>query len=315
MCDCCDEVVELSADVPRGTPDQIAPYLRYIYTEEELKLMFAMGTKHCSRIEIAAKMGEDPTALLESAYKRAVIDEVYDEHGHLQGYKTIPAAKRVNNMATFDRDDWEALPEDVRHALSRWHFRQFVEMKRPMGYPGVAAKRNTVMPLEHVIAYMRKTADHVFVIPCDCKSTWGDCPVERRQFCMEFHVEANTAVGRGHGREVTKDEAEELLRWADELGLYHTAEIHGICNCCACCCYPGRTTAELGYTGLWPKIAYQAVREEAQCESCLTCVTRCPKGALVEQDKAVVFDPEKCWGCGLCEGTCKAKVITMQQIK
>ena len=314
MCDCCEEVVESPKTGARGTPDQIAPYLRYIYTQEELDLLLWMGTKHCNFIEIQAKLKKDPTELLKRAYRRAVIDEVYDEHGHLQGYKAVPAAKRVNNMATFDREDWEGLPEDVRHALSRWHFRQFVEMKRPLGYPGVAAKRNTVMPLDHVIDYMRNTADRIWIIPCDCKSTWGSCPTERRQFCMEFHAEANTAVGRGHGREVTKDECEALLREADRLGLYHTAEVHGICNCCACCCYPGRTTAELGYKGLWPKIAFCAVRDEAKCKACMTCVSRCPKSALTEVDGRVQFHPENCWGCGLCAGTCDEPVITMEKI-
>jgi len=314
MCDCCQEASDLSANLLRSTPDQVAPYLSYIYKKEELDLLFLLSGGSLSLAEIEAKSGRDCTLLLASAYKRAVVDQEFDDQGNLVAYTAQTAARRINNMATFCREDWEGLPDEIRRTLSRWHFRQFVEMKRPLGYPKVAAKQNQVLPLEKVIAYMREKTDRVWVIPCDCKSTWETCGEEKRQFCMEFHAEPNTPVGRGLAREITLDEAEALLYKADELGLYHTAEAHGICNCCRCCCYPGRTTLELGYKGLWPKIAYQAVRNEALCQRCHRCVERCPKEALSLEGETVQFKAENCWGCGLCQTTCPAGAIEMVKI-
>ena len=132
---------------------------------------------------------------------------------------------------------------------------------------------------------------------------------------MEFDCEPNTAVGRGYGRKVTPDECEALLREADALGLYHTAEKHGICNCCRCCCYPGRTTLELGYKGLWPKILYTAIRDAGHCAKCAKCVERCPKDALHIEDGQVGYNPDKCWGCGLCETGCPEGAITMAKLE
>ena len=57
---------------------------------------------------------------------------------------------------------------------------------------------------------------------------------------------------------------------------------------------------------------------------CGACVKRCQfdafylDGSTVEWGgkvkKNVLFDPEKCWGCGLCANTCPAQAVVMESL-
>jgi NAD-dependent dihydropyrimidine dehydrogenase PreA subunit len=120
-----------------------------------------------------------------------------------------------------------------------------------------------------------------------------------------------------------------LVRWADKKGLMHTADsewrtrgLHAICNCCACDCYPFRAAQELGSKGFWPKSQYIAVHDRNGCNLCGACVQRCHfdafyhDGSSLKVDgkakKNVLYDPDKCWGCGLCANTCPSEAIIMK---
>ena len=99
-------------------------------------------------------------------------------------------------------------------------------------------------------------------------------------------------------------------------------ELHAICNCCACDCYPFRAAQELGSKGVWPKSRYIAVHDPQTCNLCGACVRRCHFEAFSFEDtmrevdgklkQNVVYDPEKCWGCGLCANTCVSNAIVME---
>jgi NAD-dependent dihydropyrimidine dehydrogenase PreA subunit len=161
----------------------------------------------------------------------------------------------------------------------------------------------------------------IVVQPCDCRRLGQNCdrPTET---CIWLDEGAQETLDRGHGRSLTREEAKDLLRWADRRGLMHTADgdwqthgLHAICNCCACDCYPFRAAQELGSKGVWPRSRYVAVYDEERCNLCGMCVKRCHFDAfyhgrsLVEAEgevkRQVLFAPERCWGCGLCANTCR----------
>jgi len=57
--------------------------------------------------------------------------------------------------------------------------------------------------------------------------------------------------------------------------------------------------------------AMQMTREEA-----LELLENCRLRGIVRKKKMknVIYDPEKCWGCGLCANTCAPDAITMKAL-
>ena len=55
----------------------------------------------------------------------------------------------------------------------------------------------------------------------------------------------------GDYREITKDEAKEVIRESHRRGLVHSIikcrdDFYAICNCCTCCCVPLRLKKQYG---------------------------------------------------------------------
>jgi hypothetical protein len=88
--------------------------------------------------------------------------------------------------------------------------------------------------------------------PCTCRVVFGNC---------DNPINAEIMVGlsrnifieeRPHDyREITKQEAKDILRQCHQNGLIHTIikcrqDFYAICNCCSCCCVPLRLKKEYG---------------------------------------------------------------------
>jgi len=175
---------------------------------------------------------------------------------------------------------------------------------------------------------MEDAASEFVVVPCDCRTIVMACnrPVE---VCVRLDEGARYTLELGHGRVVTKDEMKAIVVNADRAGLMHTGprewrrtgEPFGFCNCCGCDCYPFRGGMKLGMHRQWPRAHYVAQRDPAKCQECGTCTRRCHFNAFYhdgtwtkvngKKAKAVAFDADKCYGCGLCSTGCPEGAITM----
>lgn len=95
-------------------------------------------------------------------------------------------------------------------------------------------------------------SDGLALGPCTCRATFKNCdkPVQTE---IMVGLSRNVFVHeRPHDyREITKDEAKDLLRQCHQLGLIHTIvkcrqDFYAICNCCTCCCVPLRLNKKYG---------------------------------------------------------------------
>lgn len=120
------------------------------------------------------------------------------------------------------------------------------------------------------------------------------------------------------------DEALETLRRTNEAGLVHMAYIYTdnknsgkpdvICSCCSCCCEILGATLRYGLAPHLLKASAKSTRDDSKCRNCGTCALRCHFGAREMVNGSLVFNQDKCFGCGLCVSTCPSNVISMRQL-
>jgi len=317
-----------------GVWQEARPYLSLMVDEAEMRLVVALQGRPAAAGQAAALLGIPDgaaAALLERAYRRCVVDR--EAEGGVAVYRPLSFYERLDHFAKFE--NWDDLPVDARRRIDRRFLDEFiarhranVERMRHVQEPEGGVPNDAVLLLDEV-EEMIDAATHIAVQPCDCRRLSQNCgrPVET---CLALDEVALKVLDRGHGRRLTREEAKELVRWADRQGLMHTSDgewrtrgLHAICNCCACDCYPFRAAQELGSKGVWPRSRYLAVYDREHCTLCGACVKRCHfaafyhDGSTVEVDgrskEDILFDPDRCWGCGLCANTCLSDAIVMSE--
>ena len=169
-------------------------------------------------------------------------------------------------------------------------------------------------------------SSRVAVVKCPCRRMAQKCdkPLE---VCLQMNRGADYAIKRGSGKEISKQEAKEILQLAAEAGLVHSvgnsADVgHYICNCCADCCifmYPWLT-----YGGVEKGIAksrFEARVDVESCSGCQDCVEQCPFGAIEmarvagQKKMKANVNPEKCYGCGVCAVNCTTGSIKLHEVR
>jgi len=134
--------------------------------------------------------------------------------------------------------------------------------------------------------------------------------------CMMFGLAAEYYIENELGREISKEEAREILLKAEESGLVHFSSNHAddkifICNCCGCCCKALANITKYDNPGVIAKSNYYALVDPESCTGCEACVDRCQVNAVEMADDLAKISVEKCIGCGLCVSTCPGESISM----
>jgi ferredoxin len=134
--------------------------------------------------------------------------------------------------------------------------------------------------------------------------------------CMMFGFAADYYIENEMGREISKDEAKEILLKAEEDGLVHFSSNHAgdkifMCNCCGCCCKALANITKYDNPGLIAKSNYYASVNSETCDGCETCTDRCQVDAIQVEDDLANISAVKCIGCGLCVSTCPTESISM----
>jgi ferredoxin len=133
-----------------------------------------------------------------------------------------------------------------------------------------------------------------------------------------FDMAAEYYIENEFGREITKQEAREILEKAEEDGLVHHSSNHlgkkiFICNCCGCCC---KALAHINKHGNPDAIArsnYYAVVDPEECNACEMCVDRCQIHAIELEDDVATIDKHECIGCALCISSCPTESISLER--
>ncbi len=128
------------------------------------------------------------------------------------------------------------------------------------------------------------------VSDCSCRTAreaMGEgCGHLKEDMCIQMGHAAEFYIRTGRGRQVTREEAFEIIKRAEENGLIHQVpntdgpgRTHAICNCCGCACLSLRT-AEMFLNPDMVRSNYVAQVDSDKCVACGECVENCPVNAL-----------------------------------
>lgn len=143
---------------------------------------------------------------------------------------------------------------------------------------------------------------HIFsVSDCSCRTSreaMGEgCGHLKEEMCIQLDHAAEYYIRTGRGREISREEAFEICKKAEDNGLMHSipnldhpGETHAICNCCGCGCYAMRLANEY-VNGDIVRSNYKSVVDEEKCVACGECVDVCPTNALRLGQKLCSVEP------------------------
>lgn len=133
-------------------------------------------------------------------------------------------------------------------------------------------------------------SDVFSVSDCSCRTSresMGEgCGHLKEDMCIQLGHAAKYYIQTGRGREITREEAIEIIKKAEDNGLMHSipnldepGHTHAICNCCGCGCYAMRLANEYLNNDI-VRSNYKSVIDESKCVACGECVDVCPTNAL-----------------------------------
>ena len=284
--------------IEKDSPEYMA--LNCVVSDEQADVALTMGLRKPRTAEyVSQKCGKS----LEETHKILMeladigVCKVWHEDGQELFWVNIfvpgMLEMMVNNSAQL-----EAHPE-IGYAFEKYTRERFAPMT-PMLPQGMAMMR--VVPVESAIkdlpdvepweklSYYLDKYDTFSVSPCSCRATRRHleegCGHLEQDMCIQLGSGAEYYIKTGRGREITREEAREIIRKAEENGLMHEmphteerGEAFAICNCCGCSCFSLRI-AEMFKTPDAIRSNFGAEVDASKCVACGQCVENCPVNAL-----------------------------------
>jgi ferredoxin len=142
--------------------------------------------------------------------------------------------------------------------------------------------------------------------------------------CMGFGEGIKPYLRYGYMRQISKEEAFDVIQKARDCGAVHTVfhekddtrlRQFALCNCCWDCCGIFRSY-NMGAVPLRYDCFYMAkITDGSKCTGCGKCAKYCPTAAISVVDKKVQHDIKKCIGCGQCVHQCAFWAVELVENK
>ena len=291
--------------------------LREILSEDEVDIALSMKQrKWYTADEIYAKHKKH---MSEEKFKE-VLDQLcvhgfveydygdhYDDNGPIPGapkelrYRTsyfVPGSAELFNSSV-DRIEKNPPVAKMFERMTFLPLEHITSMVRPGGNgigmhvipveKEVNASREA-LSLEKISYWLQKYDGHLSAGICSCRASRAKigegCTDDEQDWCIQVGDMADYTVETGRAHYITKEEALEILRKAEENGYVHqvtnidgTDHIFDICNCNVQICNALRTSL-LFNTPNMSRSAYTANVKKENCVACGRCVEVCPAGAV-----------------------------------
>lgn len=301
-----------------------------LFTPEEAEVNNALGRKPLPAGEIAKEIGRDETeiqAILETMADKGLCKTYMEDDGRrYQGVPFIPGIFEYQFMGGKTTERHKKIAKLI-HAYEQAYDTAAgeTEMTFPTSRVIVVDRAidagNTIHTYDQVANYIDKY-DTVAVGTCYCRHAaqlrGEDVHGMPLDVCMWFGNMAEYAIERLGVRQMSKQEALDVLKTSEEAGLIHmsrntTEDIEFICNCDRWHCGTVQTVLKQPKPAMFFNSGYQPQFDPDLCAACETCIERCPPEALTLGDDDVpTVDLDRCFGCAVCATGCPSDAIIME---
>ena len=289
-----------------------------VLTDEEALLALKLGVRKPKTLSEIVKISgleeKKCEALLEEMSRKGLLEYNWENAAHEKQYVLpmyVPGCAEFFNM---NAKILEANPEmgTFFEHMSRLPLEKITPFV-PEGGAGIGMHvipvekaiemENESVDLEHISYWLSKYEGKYAASPCSCRRSRlthdEGCADDPEGWCVAVGDMADYVVEtQKDGRYISKEEALDIFRQAEENGFVHQItnidgknKIFAICNCNVNVCYALRTS-QLFNTPNMSRSAYIAKVEKQDCVACGKCVEACPAGAVKLGQK--LCDKEGC---------------------
>jgi Pyruvate/2-oxoacid:ferredoxin oxidoreductase delta subunit len=343
--------------------DELVAFVQHVFTQEEASLVRHLGAYRGRTAKSIARAEHQPVEQIEPLlFHLAYVKHVISARGTQfapDGSGATPAGDSpISRIISTGREQYflmGILPGIFEMSLfgqsldtmSPWHRRlaELVEVLYQTGYFGdYAALRKPPGPFVRVLSVGRSIEAHPMALPsdrleivmdryktfaigqCQCRMTQKiagkgcDGPLS---VCTVMGEWAEKSVQQGWGKEVSKSEALQIKRNAEEHGLVtwimniESTKGQCSCSCCSCCCYALRMVNDFNSPAGLAPAHFTPKFDDAKCTYCGKCARKCPTHAVAIDpvQKTRDYRPHRCIGCGLCQVACDSRnAIAMEPV-
>lgn len=289
-----------------------------VLSDEEAELALKLGVRKPKTLpEIVKLFGMEEKkceALLEEMSRKGLLEYNWENAAHEKQYVLpmyVPGCAEFFNMNAKILESNPEMGTFFEH-MSRLPLEKNTPFV-PEGGAGIGMHvipvekaiemENESVDLEHISYWLSKYEGKYAASPCSCRRSRlthnEGCADDPEGWCIAIGDMADYVVEtQKDGRYITKEEALDIFRQAEENGFVHQItnidgkdKIFAICNCNVNVCYALRTS-QLFNTPNMSRSAYIAKVEKQNCVACGKCVEACPAGAVKLGQK--LCDKEGC---------------------
>ena len=289
-----------------------------VLTDEEALLALKLGVRKPKTLSEIVKISgleeKKCEALLEEMSRKGLLEYNWENAAHEKQYVLpmyVPGCAEFFNMNAKILESNPEMGTFFEH-MSRLPLEKITPFV-PEGGAGIGMHvipvekaiemENESVDLEHISYWLSKYEGKYAASPCSCRRSRlthdEGCADDPEGWCVAVGDMADYVVEtQKDGRYISKEEALDIFRQAEENGFVHQItnidgknKIFAICNCNVNVCYALRTS-QLFNTPNMSRSAYIAEVEKQNCVACGKCVEACPAGAVKLGQK--LCDKEGC---------------------
>ncbi len=289
-----------------------------VLTDEEAELALKLGVRKPKTLPEIVKLSgleeKKCEALLKEMSRKGLLEYNWENAAHEKQYVLpmyVPGCAEFFNMNAKILGSNPEMGTFFEH-MSRLPLEKITPFV-PEGGAGIGMHvipvekaiemENESVDLEHISYWLSKYEGKYAASPCSCRRSRlthdEGCADDPEGWCVAVGDMADYVVEtQKDGRYISKEEALEIFRQAEENGFVHQItnidgkdKIFAICNCNVNVCYALRTS-QLFNTPNMSRSAYIAKVEKQNCVACGKCVEACPAGAVKLGQK--LCDKEGC---------------------